>query len=311
MGKTGPMVLSIFLKIVEEENDDYGPRVRLSIERLLRRTRVRSVILFGTMPLHSSNENQTMQSINETLQLIEDKYKVKILYACETGSRAWGFPSPDSDYDVRFIYRHERDWYLSLNDRKDTIEMMDGDLDVTGWDLRKCLKLLKKSNLPLIERFQSPIVYFTNETLKHDFLQLIDAYYSPIASFYHHYSLATKFWEELKDKKEVKLKAYFYLIRSLLSCNWIVRDKTVLPMHIEGLMKYVDEGTKEELRKLIELKASVGEKYLHLATETMQTTVESLFQFVDELKNNLAVNNIDPTLLNNFFLKTVNENPDN
>ena len=82
-------------------------------------------------------------------------------------------------------------------------------------------------------------------------------------------------------------------------------------MHIEGLMKYVDEGTKEELRKLIELKATVGEKYLHPMTENMQTIVEGLFQFVDGLKNDLAVNNQDPTLLNNFFLKTVNENPYN
>ncbi len=252
-----------------------------------------------------------MENIKRILRAIEATHKVKILYACETGSRAWGFPSPDSDYDVRFIYRHERDWYLSLNDRKDTIEKMDGDLDVTGWDLRKCLKLLKKSNVPLIERFQSPIVYFTNEIFKLDFLQLIEAYYSPIASFYHHHSLAVKFWEDLKDKREVKLKAYFYLVRSLLSCNWILRDNSVLPMHIEGLMKYVEEDTKEELRKLIELKATVGEKYLYLATETMQITVESLFQFIDGLKNNLAVNNQHPTLLNNFFLKTVNENPDN
>ena len=252
-----------------------------------------------------------MENIKQILRAIEATYKVKIIYACETGSRAWGFPSPDSDYDVRFIYRHERDWYLSLNDRKDTVEMMDGDFDVTGWDLRKCLKLLKKSNVPLIERFQSPIIYFTDETFKQDFLKLINAYYSPIASFYHHHSLATKFWNKLKGKEKIKLKAYFYLVRSLLSCNWIVRDKTVLPMHIEGLMKYVDEETKNELRKLIELKDTVGEKYLHLMTENMQTTVESLFQFVDGLKNNLAANNQDPTLLNNFFLKTINENPDN
>jgi uncharacterized protein len=107
-----------------------------------------------------------MENIKLKLEQIEAGHKVRILYACETGSRAWGFPSPDSDYDVRFIYLRERDWYLVLNERKDTIEFMDGDLDVTGWDLRKCLKLLTKSNVPLIERFQSPVQYYADESLR-------------------------------------------------------------------------------------------------------------------------------------------------
>lgn len=142
-----------------------------------------------------------MQNIQQILKEIEAQYKVEILYACETGSPAWGFPSPDSDYDIRFIYKHSRDWYLSLSIQKDTIEVMDGDLDITGWDLRKCLKLLKKSNVPLIERFQSPIEYYAKDGFKNEFKNLIQHYYSPIASFYHHYSLASKFWEELKEKE--------------------------------------------------------------------------------------------------------------
>lgn len=162
-----------------------------------------------------------MKNTKDILAQVEKKKKIKILYACETGSRAWGFPSPDSDYDVRFIYIHERDWYLSLSQRKDTIEHMDGEMDITGWDLKKSLALLKKSNAPLIERFQSPIEYFQDTDFKSDFNELIKAYYSPTAVFYHHYSLAQKFWEELKDKEEIKLKSYFYLIRSLLSCHWI------------------------------------------------------------------------------------------
>ena len=160
-----------------------------------------------------------MQNIANILTSIAQKENVKILFACETGSRAWGFPSPDSDYDVRFIYMHERDWYLSLSQKKDTIEIMDGELDVTGWDLRKCLTLLKKSNAPLIERFQSPISYYAESGFKESFKELIQDNYSPTAVFYHHYSLAEKFWEELKDKQEIKLKSYFYLIRSLLSCH--------------------------------------------------------------------------------------------
>src|SRR5689334_24149442 len=90
-----------------------------------------------------------MKTIEQLLKEIEKEKHVRILYACETGSRAWGFPSPDSDYDIRFIYMHEKDWYLSLSQKKDTIEHMDGDLDITGWDLKKALTLLKKSNATL------------------------------------------------------------------------------------------------------------------------------------------------------------------
>jgi len=252
-----------------------------------------------------------MKKIEEILKAIEKEKKIKILYACETGSRAWGFPSPDSDYDVRFIYMHERDWYLSLSQRKDTIEHMDGDLDITGWDLRKSLVLLKKSNATLIERFQSPIEYFSAKEFKRAFKSLIEAYYSPTAVFFHHYSLAKKFWEELKDKEEVKLKSYFYLIRSLLSCNWIVKDKTVLPMDIEGLMKLIDTERRDEVRDLIMLKEGVDEKYLYKKSESLDKWVRSLFEMLDSSKENLGVSKADNSGLNRFFLKMINGSADN
>ena len=144
-----------------------------------------------------------MENIKSILKEIEQKKNITILFACETGSRAWGFPSPDSDYDVRFIYRHNVDWYLSLSQKKDTTEFMAGDLDVTGWDLSKSLLLLKKSNAPLIERFQSPIEYYSSNSFKIEFTHLIESYYSPTAVFFHHYSLANKFWEEIKGKESL------------------------------------------------------------------------------------------------------------
>jgi len=248
-----------------------------------------------------------MENIKIKLDEIEAKRKVKILYACETGSKAWGFPSPDSDYDVRFIYMHERDWYLSLGDRKDTIEHMDGDLDVTGWDLKKSLILLNKSNVSLIERFQSPIEYYSVEGVKKDFKKLIETYYSPIAVFFHHYSLANKFWEEIKEERTYKLKSWFYLIRSLLSCNWIVNDKSVLPMHIEGLMKYSPEDANVELRKLIQLKSTVGEKYLHKKDSQLNDWIAGLFSMLETKKNGLSVNQENMTILNDFFLKKMYE----
>ncbi len=252
-----------------------------------------------------------MEEIKKILQDIEIKKSIKILYACETGSRAWGFPSPDSDYDVRFIYMHDRNWYLSLNEKKDMIEYMEGDLDITGWDLKKSLLLLKKSNAPLIERFQSPVEYYDTAGFREEFSQLISHYYSPTALFYHHYRLATNFWEELKDARDIKLKSFFYLIRSLLSCEWIIKDKTVLPMHIEGLMKYTAEDWCEQLRQLIELKAGKSETYLHPIDKNLKERIADSWALIDASKENLGTNNSDLTAANQYFLKMLNCDDDN
>src|SRR5436190_8518118 len=97
--------------------------------------------------------------ILEALASIEAGEGVRILMAVESGSRAWGFASPDSDYDVRFVYAHERDWYLSIFDKRDVIELMLPDrLDVNGWDLRKSLRLFSKCNLAMNEWIGSPIL---------------------------------------------------------------------------------------------------------------------------------------------------------
>ena len=97
--------------------------------------------------------------IDEELEAIESQNNVKILYACESGSRAWGFPSKDSDYDIRFIYIHRTEWYLRVDNSRlrDVIEKpIDDELDVSGWELRKALILFKKSNPAFIEWLNSP-----------------------------------------------------------------------------------------------------------------------------------------------------------
>ena len=252
-----------------------------------------------------------MEHINNILNKLSDKYNVRILFACETGSRAWGFPSPDSDFDIRFIYMHEPAWYLSLSNRKDTIELMDGDFDVVGWDLRKCLQLLKKSNAALIERFQSPVVYFSEGCFAPAFRTLVPSYYSATAVFFHHYALANKFWDEVKGSKLVKLKSYFYLVRSLLSCNWVIKSRKVAPMHMEALMQLNAASHNFLLDELIALKATVGESYLHEKTPEMEEFVLDMFDTVHAGKNNLEVNNSSYALIDEFFIKTLYGGIDN
>ena len=108
-------------------------------------------------------ENQLFQRVENALTQVELDRKVRVLFAVESGSCAWGFASRDSDYDVRFLYVHQRDWYLSVENRRDVIELpLSDELDVSGWELRKALRLLRKSNPPLLEWLKSPIVYRSN-----------------------------------------------------------------------------------------------------------------------------------------------------
>jgi uncharacterized protein len=251
-----------------------------------------------------------MEKIKETLKEIEHKKKIRILYSCETGSRAWGFPSPDSDYDVRFVYMHERDWYLSLSQRKDSIEFMSGELDITGWDLRKCLTLLKKSNAPLIERFNSPVIYQEEENFRTSFNGLIREYYSPTAVFFHHFSLAKKFREEMEGRPEIKLKSYFYMIRSLLSCKWISQEAAVVPMNIGELMKNITPEQKNGLGELIRLKSQVDEKYLHRRTPEMDAWMQEWFALAETVEGKLPVNQADSASLNHFFIQMLNKHAD-
>lgn len=251
-----------------------------------------------------------MDQILQALGEIERLKQIKIVYACETGSRAWGFPSPDSDYDIRFIYKYDKDWYLQLGQRKDTVEIMSGELDITGWDLRKSLMLLKKSNTALIERFQSPILYRNLRGFRNDFSALIREYYSARAVYFHHYFLAIKFWEEMKDQQQFKLKNYFYLLRSLLSCNWIMNDGSVPPMHIEGLMQYIGDEDRGMIRELIRLKADKNESYVHDSTKDQRRLITHLLKTTENKGESLPVCREDFSKLNSFFIKQLDATDD-
>lgn len=139
------------------------------------------------------------EKIKKHLADLEQEKGIEILLACETGSRAWGFPSPDSDFDVRIIYKHEKKWYLSLVEEKDTIELFleNNELDITGWELRKSLRLLWKSNPALLERIQSPIIYKVNTDFLEGITMVAQAAYSRIATIHHYSSMAKNLYAEL------------------------------------------------------------------------------------------------------------------
>ena len=132
------------------------------------------------------------------LERIEREHDVRVLMACESGSRGWGFSSPDSDYDARFIYVHRQPWYLSVNEstgpgeaQRDVIELpIDDELDVSGWDLRKALRLVSKSNPTLIEWLRSPIVYQQDQAAVSQLWEAAKAFHSPLGTWWHYFNMA-------------------------------------------------------------------------------------------------------------------------
>lgn len=213
--------------------------------------------------------------ILEKLNEIEEKRGIEILLAVESGSRAWGFASPDSDYDIRFIYRHEKDWYLSPWDKDETIEFMtEDDLDGSGWDLRKTFHLLLKSNAALLSWFYSPIIYVKNEKIHELFKPLVDQCFSPIAVSYHYLSMSKKYLEVCRSN-EVKLKSYFYCLRTALTGKWILERGTVPPVLFSELLVLVDDYNRTKIENLITLKTNKGESYYH-------ANDWQLFRFMEE-----------------------------
>ncbi|HSL46768.1 MAG TPA: nucleotidyltransferase domain-containing protein [Anaerolineales bacterium] len=196
--------------------------------------------------------------IIERLHQIEVEHRVVILYACESGSRAWGFPSADSDYDIRFIYVHPMEWYLTIQDKPDVLQFpIEDNLDFSGWDIRKALGLFRKSNPPLLEWLGSPIVYQEKGNFANRLRDLSKEYYSPTSCIYHYLHMAQGKYRERVSGKDVRLKKYFYLLRPLLAIKWIEQGLGVAPTAFSMLLEKVDLDPvlKDEINRLMILKA--------------------------------------------------------
>lgn len=181
---------------------------------------------------------QMREIIMEQLDRLEKEEHIRILYACESGSRAWGFPSRDSDYDVRFIYIRPVDWYLSIFDKRDVIERPISDkLDISGWDLRKALNLYRKSNPPLLEWLQSPIRYAEQYSVAEQLRSVSPLTFSPKSCMYHYLNMARGNYRMYLQREQVRVKKYFYVLRPVLACEWIERYGEMPPMEFDVLVE--------------------------------------------------------------------------
>ncbi len=200
--------------------------------------------------------------IQAALAQLEATHDTRILYACESGSRAWGFPSPDSDYDVRFLYAHPADWYLTLDDGPDTLNFpVDDELDLAGWELRKALKLLRGSNAALFEWLQSPVVYGEAAGFRAALGPLLPACWNPRAGLHHYLGQLRRGVEEDLAGEQVRLKRLFYALRSALAARWIQQHPAdVPPMEFGVLRELLPSKLDGAVDELLVRKATADEK---------------------------------------------------
>lgn len=242
--------------------------------------------------------------IKSLLQKLEQEKSIEILYACEAGSRAWGFPSPDSDYDIRFIYRHPRSWYLNLQEKKDTIEFMQDELlDGNGWDMRKVLRLLYKSNASLFEWLGAPIVYFPGDKRITELRQLAPDYFLPAKVMFHYLGIAKGMLEREFKGSEVKIKKYFYVIRPVLTAKWIAIEQKPAPVDFYELLPLV-ENQKEvtaAIQQLLTEKETAQEGQLIPRVPILDQFIQAEMEQLDQIAKGIERKTNTYDALNDFY----------
>lgn len=245
---------------------------------------------------------ETKSEIMRRLKAAEIEHDVKIILAVESGSRAWGFESSNSDYDARFIYVNKPEWYLSvgLEEKRDVIEYpIVDDLDINGWDLRKALRLYWKSNPALMEWVQSPLIYSEYTSFKPRILDVVPDVYSVESGIYHYKSMAKNNFRGYLKSEQVPLKKYFYVLRPLLAVRWLELYKQPAPIVFNELLTLI-QGQSSLLKaidRLLIQKRSGLELGLSPQIPEIHDFIESELARIEALSpQHVERKNVEPTL---------------
>lgn len=247
-------------------------------------------------------KTQIIQKLHE----ISQQKHIHFLHVAESGSRAWGFPSPDSDYDVRAIYISPSDVYLSIGEHKDTFEYIENQwFDVGGWDIRKTLSLLRKSNAVLLEWLNSPMIYQQDTEFIAQLNPLLPHYVQAAPLLHHYRGIAHNALKDLDLDGEIRLKKWFYVLRPLLAARWAVLHGGVPPMVLRDLMQDWQPEHHQEIFDLIELKSEKDEQYRHILSTHLRHVTLNLANEVAQLTPpDSQIRDIEP--LNELFRSTLN-----
>lgn len=249
--------------------------------------------------------------IQKELAALETTLNIKILYAVESGSRAWGFASTNSDWDVRFIYVHRLDWYLRIDEPKDNYEkILPNDIDLAGWELKKALKLFHKSNPPLLEWLNSPLVYMEQGATATRLRELMSSYFNPTSCLHHYLHMAEGNYRDYLQKDMVRTKKYFYVLRPVLACDWIYRTNTMAPMAFSTLVEtqVQDPAIIEIIQTLLGQKTSGEELGEGPRIDRLNQFLEERMRFHQDLvKKKGKSERLSNDLLNQLFRETIDD----
>lgn len=243
--------------------------------------------------------------IKEKLDEIEKTENVRILHAVESGSRAWGFASPDSDYDVRFVYVRPKNDYLRLDEPRDVIEwQLDEVLDINGWDLKKALRQFARGNATLFEWSGSPIVYRTTEEWDR-IKEISGLYFSEKAAVYHYYGTANSTLQGYLLGDTVRYKKYFYALRPLLAAQYIEKFHTAPPVLFDDLLRLeIPANLRQAIDELLDVKKRTTESEENPQLPVIREFIESETARQKEIADHLEDDhNRDWTALNSIFLQ--------
>lgn len=201
-----------------------------------------------------------LHEIQALLTRIEAAHGVRIVYAVESGSRAWGFASPDSDYDIRFIFVRPAESYVSVQEGIESIDLpLDGELDAGGWDVRKAARLLGKSNGALVEWLHSPIVYRNEDGFRERWQPMAREIFSPRASSDHYRGLAKQMVLGKLRSERARAKDYLYALRAVLAAKWIAATNTIPPVPFTDLFGIAPQEIQALIPQLLDHKARTAE----------------------------------------------------
>ncbi len=256
------------------------------------------------------NEAENMQDlIVKEFHKLEKEKGIRILYAVESGSRAWGFASRDSDWDVRFIYIHHPDWYLQIGKVRDNmVEITPDNIDFVGWDFKKTLQLFRKSNPPLLEWLRSPIVYHQYSPAVERMRELSRIYFNRKTCLNHYYNIAASSFEQYLSNGKMKIKKFFYVIRPLLACSWILERNMPVPVEFRVLLQeqVKDKAIKDRILDLMEIKAAGNEQdHIEQNTHLHEYLLDMLKDYKEKLGSFPDTKPPDPEPLNKLFREVI------
>lgn len=253
----------------------------------------------------------TTPFIQDRLRTVTTERNISIRYACESGSRAWGLASTDSDYDVRFIYQHPREWYLQLNSPKDMIGPimeLDGELDLVGWDVRKVLSHVAGSNAGVIEWLHSPVHYFLDPSFRSELRELAGIYFQPSKVAAHYLGIARSAVLAGYDKEvnSWNLKKYCYFMRPILAARYVITERSNPPVAFADLMDLIPEASvRREIDDLISIKQSVSEGHRLVLPKIIAAYFDQLRDELQEELTQVARRAVDYGEANSFFRRTI------